>query len=110
MAQFIFYTFEGSAIAPNDADVENLQVLGIENGLNVNDALNKLLTDNKWIEEYGFSKDEIKHYAIVSDSFLSDVQILIDYLWKNEEKHFEESEYCDNHMFKILQRLKTEIN
>jgi len=106
MAQFIFYTFEGSTIAPNNEDVENLQILGIESGLHANDALEKLLTDNKWIEKSGFSKNKIKSHVIVSVSFQNDVQTLIDYLWNDEERHFEESEQNDNHIFKILQRLK----
>ena len=110
MAQFIFYTFEGSAIAPNNEDVENLQILGIENGVNSNDALERLLIDNEWIEEYGFSKDKIKNYVIVSTSFQRDVQNLLDYLWKNEEKHFKESRQNDNHIFKIIERLKKTIN
>ena len=110
MAQFIFYTFEGSTIAPNNTDVENLQILGIENGVNSNNALEKLLKNNKWIEESMFSKDKIKSYVIVSNSFQKDVQYLIDYLWNDEERHFEESGHNDNHIFKILQRLKNTIN
>jgi hypothetical protein len=106
MAQFIFYTFEGGTIAPDNTEVENLQILGIENGLCSNDALEKLLTDNKWIEEYGFSKDDIKNYAIVSATFQNDVQTMIDYLWDDEKRHFEESEHKDNHIFNVLQRLK----
>jgi hypothetical protein len=106
MAQFIFYTFEGNTIAPNNTDVENLQILGIENGLCSNDALEKLLTNNKWIEKSGFSKDKIKNYAIVSASFQNDVQTMIDYLWNDEKRHFEESGHRDNHIFRVLQRLK----
>jgi len=105
MAQFIFYICEGSIIAPNNTDIENLQILGIENGSCPNDALEKLLINNTWIEKNGFSKDKIKSYAIVSVSFQNDVQTLIDYLWQDEERHFEESGQEDNHIFKILQRL-----
>jgi hypothetical protein len=108
MAQFIFYTLEGSTIAPNNTDVGNLQILGIENGLCPNDTLEKLLSDNKWIEETGFSKDKIKHYSIVPDSFQNDVQTIIDYLWVDEEKHFEESLKDDNHIFRVLRRLKND--
>ena len=63
MTQFIFYTFEGYTLSPNNTDIENLQILGVESGLNQNDALEKLLASNKWIEESGFSKEEIKNYA-----------------------------------------------
>ena len=66
MAKFIFYTFEGYTISPNGTDVENLQIIGIENGLNPINALEKLLKDNKWIDESGFSRDKIKNYEIVS--------------------------------------------
>jgi hypothetical protein len=110
MGQFIFYTFEGATISPNDTNIENLQILGIENGFNSKDALEKLLIDNRWIEESGFSKNEIKNYAIVSTSFQNDIQTVIDYLWDDEERHFEESLEDDNHIFRVLQRLKEKTN
>ncbi len=32
--------------------------------------------------------------------------MLVDYLWADEERHFEESEDKDNHIFNVLKRLK----
>lgn len=106
MAQFIFYTLEGHTISPNNVEVENLQILGVENGFNSDEALEKLTKDNKWIKESGFSKDKIKNYATVSASLKNDIKTVIDYLWNDEEKHFEESKYDSSHIFKTLQRLK----
>jgi hypothetical protein len=51
MKKYIILTKEGQTIAPNsDYEVENLQVLGIvENVLNENEAIIKLLKENAWI-------------------------------------------------------------
>jgi hypothetical protein len=51
MKKYIILTKEGQTIAPNsDYEVENLQVLGIvENVLNENEAIIKLLKENTWI-------------------------------------------------------------
>ena len=59
MKSFIFYTSEGITLSPNNSLCENFQILGFEKGLSKQIALRTLLKYNSWIEEYGFSKDEI---------------------------------------------------
>ena len=41
MVQYLFYTFEGSTVSPNNTVVENLQILGIEDGLSSANGLKK---------------------------------------------------------------------
>lgn len=59
MREFIFYTFEGYTESPAGEIVENLQILGFENGDNENEAFKTLINNNKWIIESGFNKDKI---------------------------------------------------
>lgn len=66
MKQFIFLTNEGNTTSPNDTDVENIQVLGIESGKDEKTALTKLLKENKWIKKAGFKTDEIFSRELVS--------------------------------------------
>lgn len=54
MKEFIFITEQGFTIAPNNDDVENLQVLGFAKGENVDIARINLISENPWIEEMGF--------------------------------------------------------
>lgn len=49
MAKYIFYTDDGSTFAPNGNDVENLQILGIEDGKSEEDAIKNLFHNNDWI-------------------------------------------------------------
>lgn len=64
MNTYIFYTNEGHTTAPNDEELENLQVLGIEKGFTKEEALSNLFTNNEWIKTTGFSESGIKCYAI----------------------------------------------
>lgn len=59
MKSFIFYTGEGITVSPNNSLCENFQVLGFEEGLSKDIALETLLKNNSWIYEYGFSQNEI---------------------------------------------------
>jgi hypothetical protein len=68
MKKYIFITKEGITLAPNvDIEVENLQVIGIiDNAINEDDALKKLLQENPWIWESGFNVGEFICYELVS--------------------------------------------
>ncbi len=56
MKKFIFITNEGTTIAPNGSDVENMQVIGIvENVETEDEALKKLLQENAWIYDAEFN-------------------------------------------------------
>ena len=59
MKSFIFYTSEGITLSPNNSVCENFQILGFEKGISKDIALRTLLKNNSWIDEYGFSQDEI---------------------------------------------------
>jgi len=34
-----------------------------------------------------------------------DIKVILDYLWHEEKRHYGESHYCKNHVFKTLKRL-----
>lgn len=65
MKSYIFYTDEGVTESPNENIVENFQILGFENGINISEALQHLLDNNKWIFETGFSEKKILYKEIV---------------------------------------------
>jgi hypothetical protein len=57
MKKFIVLTKEGKTFAPNELyEVTNLQVIGIiENVMNENEAIVKLLKENDWIIDAEFN-------------------------------------------------------
>jgi hypothetical protein len=65
MKKYIFITSEGNTFSPNGEEVENMQVIGIvENAINENDALKKLLIENEWIIDAEFNVAEFIGYEI----------------------------------------------
>ncbi len=60
MHSFIFVSKEGFTFKPSseaiEPDIENLQVLGIERGGTGNQAFEKLLEENKWLQNSGFEE------------------------------------------------------
>jgi hypothetical protein len=65
MKKFIFITREGKTIAPNENEVENMQVIGIvENVESEDKALKKLLQENSWIFDAEFNVAEFIVYEI----------------------------------------------
>ena len=67
MKKYIFLTNEGYTIAPNEAiEVDNLEVIGIvDNVINKDEALKKLLQENPWIWESGFNVAQFIAYQIL---------------------------------------------
>ena len=113
MNEYIFYTTEGRAEAPNpDADVDNCQFLGRATGKDSARAKERLLKDNPWIEESGFDPGEILCEQIITDSQRQDIATVVEYLWKDEKRHYEEcrgtdpADKCEGHIFNVLKRLK----
>ena len=107
MNEYIFYTTEGQTYAPNDSiEVENCLVLGTASGSNEREAQENLLNENPWINEAGFDPAEFLVRQILTNEQRNDINVLIDYLWADEERHFEESEDKENHIFNVLKRLK----
>ncbi|MCH5226649.1 MAG: hypothetical protein J1F16_02350 [Muribaculaceae bacterium] len=71
--------------------MENCQVLGRASGNNPEEALNKLIEGNHWICKTGFTKEAILYTQLVTQKLKQDVKEVIQYLWKDEEKHFAEN-------------------
>lgn len=65
MGTYIFYTDEGYTVAPNNKELDSLQILGIEDGETEKEALANLYSHNGWIKENGFSESRIRCYAIL---------------------------------------------
>jgi hypothetical protein len=106
MGRFIFYTDEGYTISPNDTELESLQILGFEKAKNLNEGKQILLENNPWINESGFKIETIKSDLILDKNSLNDIKSLIDYLYENEKKKYEESNEPEDHIFLKLERLK----
>ncbi len=109
MNEYIFYTTEGETIAPNeDVAVENCQVLGRIEAKNAQQAKDKLLQENTWIDEAGFDASEILVHQIITKAQKEDIKEVVEYLWKDTEKHCEETEPNERnaHMFNVLKRLR----
>ena len=110
MKEFIIYTLQGTTNAPNlDVEVENCQVLGIIQADSAGDAINKLFEKNKWISESGFTKDCAIVKQLFSSLNIKDLNRIIDYLWRKEYDHFQDNNYPENHIFRILKRLKESV-
>jgi hypothetical protein len=107
MAQYIFYTHDSFSTAPNGENIKNLKILGIEKGNSKENAVQNLLDNNKWIEVNDFNEDNIKCLAIMKPEILEKINKVIEYLWVDEEKHWEECEYTDDHIFQALKEIKT---
>lgn len=107
MNEYIFYTTEGYTDAPNDGiEAENCQVLGIVRCSNESEAQENLLNENPWITKAGFAPEEFFVRQILTKGQRNDIIALVDYLWADEERHFEESEEKEKHIFNVLKRLK----
>ena len=67
MKKFIIVTPEGETIAPNNSTtVENLQVLGIVEGIaSENEAIVKLLKENTWIIDAEYNVSEFIVYELL---------------------------------------------
>ena len=109
MKKFVFYTFEGYTESPTGKTVENIQILGFENGQSEAVARNVLLKNNKWIIDSGFNQNKIVGQQLLDDELKGDINKLLDYNWEAEEKHYEENEE-KNHIFLVLKKIKSKLN
>lgn len=110
MNEYMFYTFEGFTQSPNKTDCENLQILDFEKAENLEAAKEHLLANNDWISKYGFNTEEILSKKILTEESLASIKTVVDYLWEDEEKDYEEclvsGKNVDNHILKHLRKLK----
>lgn len=109
MKEFVFYTFEGYTENPTGEPVENIQLLGFENGNSAQEAKENLLFNSQWIEKTHFNKFEIESKQILDDKLKKLIKILIDYNWESEQNHYQESP-DENHIFLVLEQLKQIID
>ena len=109
MADFIFYTTEGFTQDPNGNDIENCQMLGIAKGKDKVEAKDNLIKENPWIAEAGFSRSGFIVKQLLTNDERAAIKEVLDYLWEDEERHYEESGELNNHIFPILKILKTSI-
>jgi len=66
MKKYLFVTSEGGTQSPNGTDVENMQVIGIVDGvMNEDEGLKKLVQENEWIIDAQFNIAEFICYEIV---------------------------------------------
>jgi hypothetical protein len=110
MAKFIFYTDEGYTIAPDNSELESLQILGFENASNLKEGIRELFTNNPWIKESGFKTRNIKYRLILENNDLKDLKTLIQFLYIDEKRNYEESDQTKDHIFLVIERLKNIIN
>lgn len=107
MNEYIIYTSEGNTYGPNmNVDIENCQVLGTIRGHSENSAIKKLFQQNKLIELAGFSVDNTFARPLLTDSIREDIKTVINYLWEDEFTHFQECDFPNDHIYRILRRLK----
>lgn len=106
MNEYLFYTTEGVTYPPNiTANIENCQIVGYSKGNDKTLALHNLLIENPWIEESQFDVSKIIGMQIFYQDAKQALLKLIDYLWKDVEKHFEESGKPSDHIFITIQQL-----
>lgn len=108
MKTYLFYTLEGNCESPGKKYVENMQILGEARGNIFSEAYDNLLKENQWIIESCFDVKSILAKQILDDELKNNIQKIINYLWNDEKRHFEEDP-CDNHIFLALENLKHSI-
>lgn len=110
MNEYVVYTADGYTSGPNtNVDVENCQVLGIIEEFSEEDAIKKLFKQNEWIPKAEFTEDNTIARPLLTSSIVEDIKIVIDYLWKDEYKYFQENYYPQDHIYRILKRLKEHL-
>ena len=77
MSTYIFYTDEGYTIAPNSEELDSLQVLGIEDGENEEEAFTNLHKNNEWIKAVGFSDLRVRCFAILKPKKLETIKDIL---------------------------------
>ena len=106
--KYIFITTEGETLAPNpNQEIENCQVLGIVDSDNKAEAINKLLSENQWLQNSGFDISQSRCLQILTESIRSDILAIIDYLSEYElNAHgVQQSKNMSGSIIKILNRL-----
>ena len=108
MNKYIFFTTEGTTYPPIEGkEVDNCQLLGRAYGQTAEEAKSNLLKDNPWIEDSGFDSDCIIAEQILTIEQRNDVKTLVEYLYEDKKKHYEEWGLPKDHIFNVIKRLKS---
>lgn len=111
MNEYIFYTAEGVTYPPiQDKEVENCQVLGRALGKNVREARTELGKKSPWIKDCGFDMKKAISKQLLTEDNKRDINAVLEYLMEDEFLHYQESEEPENHIYKVLVRLKHMIS
>jgi len=111
MKKYILITTEGTSIAPNENTyVENCQVLGEIMAENPVHAIDRFFNEQPWACQAGFSHENIICKQILSQENKTDLKKIIDYLWNDELKFYQENGYPSDHIFKTLENIKALIS
>ena len=94
-------------MSSSNEEVENCQLLGTAHGKSQNEALQNLLSENPWIEERGFTPNGVFARQLLPEEAKHNITVLLDYLWHDEERHYEESECPPDHIFLVMKKLKS---
>lgn len=108
MNEYIFYTIEGTTLAPNqNVDIDNCQILGFVEAKSLSEAKDLLLQDNPCITKAEFSMNKIMVKQILTMEQKEDIRAIVEYNWDDEKRHYQEcGNYPRNHIFRVLKRLK----
>lgn len=74
---------------------------------NVKIAKQSLLQENPWFKEAGFDTTNIIVKQLLTEEQKADIKAVVDYLWEDEHKHFQEWHYPKEHIYRIIKRLKS---
>ena len=84
----------------------NCQLLGTIEGCSEEDAIKRLFEQDEWIQKAGFSMDNAIAHPLHTKSIQEDIKILVEYLWEDEHRHFQENNVSQDHIFYTIKRLK----
>lgn len=105
MNEYLIFTSHGFTESPDNIEVENCQLLGRVIAENKSCALSNLKKENPWIGEVGFDVDDVIVEQVLTKENKKDIKQLLDYLWKDEEKHFVERNCPQDHIFRTILKL-----
>lgn len=106
MNEYLFTTIEGTTVSPNSIDVENCQLLARVDACNMADARSKLIEENKWIKEAGFSLEKLIIDQVLTKEQISDIKAIVDYLLEEGERSYIAEDCLPGHVYLALKRLR----
>lgn len=119
MNEYLFYKAVENSKIPN----KECFVLGKAFGNNVAEARENFLKENLWIMEEKYKPSDFIAKQILTDEQIADIKKIVEYLWADEKKHYEELLGIDldeathterirtdeDHIFSSLKRLRNSL-